>query len=871
MPDSKKILLFEDNPDHKELFTLYLEMTRFASAQVKCVPSLQQGKELLASDYFDIAFLDLSLIDSSYSETLAQIDSLTSTCPIVVLTSLDDRSAMMNIINKGADDCLSKSNLNESSLERTIQYNLSRWKMRKQLSHERQRLQEIIRGTNVGTWEWDIQTGELQLNERWAEMIGYTLDELTPVTIDNWRKLAHPDDLEQSDRSLKKHFSGELDYYECESRMRHKNGQWIWVLDSGKVVEWSKQGQPLRASGTHADITERKLTEEKLQLAAHVFSDTHEGIALTDANGIIIDVNPTFTEITEYSRQEVMDKNPNILQSGMQSSEFYTEMWKILIEQGHWRGEIWNRKKGGELYAERLTISAMYDEKGKVRNYVGLFTDITRQKRAAEALRKSNEALDNRVRERTFDLQKATKKAEEANMAKGIFIANMSHEFRTPLNAVLGFSQLMLDDKTISDKQREHLNTINKSGQHQLSLINDVLAMSNLEDGQTTLDLQAVNFIELLDKIIDKAKAASKVKKITFDVEYESDLPQYIYCDYEKLKSLLSNVIANAIKYTQSGGVTLKIKSIQTHLYHSVKLVFDVIDSGIGIPQECLKRIFMPFYQVSELGNKIGTGLGLTLAQRFLELMGGDISVESELDRGTKFHIELPIEPVTAPSIELYNQKKSIEPDGNEYRVLLIYNKELDSEEMKKLLESVGFFVREAPGGQQAVDVFKSWHPQIILLDMPVMDCMDTVKMIRAIEEGAKTLIAALPTFPLKTLENEKRPSELDEFISKPIDPTELFDCMAKHLNISYRYAENSEPAEAEEKIMLLTAKDLNILDKELLNELADASNALDMEKTLEVAERIKKNSPAIANALIELVNLLDFETLQGLINSEQE
>jgi len=377
MPSLSKILLFEDNPDHEELFMIHLGMTRFSSASVHCVASLQQGKELLNADPFDMVFLDLSLTDSNYSKTLEQLGSLNASCPIVVLTSLDDRDSMMNIINKGADDCLGKGELNESTLERMIQYNLDRWQLRKELNDERQRLEEIIRGTNIGTWEWNIQTGKVTVNQRWAQIIGYTLEELAPISIEAWIKFSHPDDLQQSNQLLEKHFSGELDHYECETRMRHKNGDWVWVLDCGKVVEWTKNGKPLRASGTHADITERKQTEEKLQLAARVFSDTHEGIMITDTEGGIIDVNTTFCEITGYSPEEAIGQKTSFLSSGKQSLEFYAQMWKGLLLKGHWRGELWNRKKNAELYAERLTVSAIYDKETHIKNFIGLFTDIT--------------------------------------------------------------------------------------------------------------------------------------------------------------------------------------------------------------------------------------------------------------------------------------------------------------------------------------------------------------------------------------------------------------------------------------------------------------------------------------------------------------
>ncbi|OGS91026.1 MAG: hypothetical protein A2Z95_05130 [Gallionellales bacterium GWA2_60_18] len=239
------------------------------------------------------------------------------------------------------------------------------------------RLNQIIWGTGAGAWEWNVQTGAAILNERWAEIIGYTLDELAPVSIETWTKFTHPDDLKRSDALLEKHFRRETEAYECEVRMRHKDGSWVWVLTRGRVVEWTRGGQPLWMAGTHLDITERKLAEEKLQLAASVFTHSNEGIMITDAAGSIIDVNDAFTRITGYPREEVLGRNPRMLRSGRQPPEYYQAMWKALLDKGHWYGEIWNRRKSGEAYAEMLTISAVHDAAGNIGHYVALLADIT--------------------------------------------------------------------------------------------------------------------------------------------------------------------------------------------------------------------------------------------------------------------------------------------------------------------------------------------------------------------------------------------------------------------------------------------------------------------------------------------------------------
>ncbi|MDZ4152514.1 EAL domain-containing protein, partial [Methylicorpusculum sp.] len=242
------------------------------------------------------------------------------------------------------------------------------------------RQEEIIWATNIGTWEWNIRSGETIFNDRWAEITGHTLSELSPHTIETWLALVHPEDIKLSKDRLEKCFSRKTASYSCEVRIRHKQGHWIWVLDQGRIVEWSADDMPLRMSGTHQDITDRKQAENELMLAASVFTHAREGILITDADANIIEVNKTFSLITGYSRAEILGQNPRILNSGRQPAAFYSAMWQQLIDQGHWCGEVWNRHKNGEVYAELLTISAVKDTYGRTKSYVALFTDITQIK-----------------------------------------------------------------------------------------------------------------------------------------------------------------------------------------------------------------------------------------------------------------------------------------------------------------------------------------------------------------------------------------------------------------------------------------------------------------------------------------------------------
>lgn len=243
-----------------------------------------------------------------------------------------------------------------------------------------ERLSGVIWGTNIGTWEWDVATGTTIFNARWAEIVGHTLDELSPIRIDTWTRLVHPDDLKRSDAELERCFRKESDLYECEVRMRHKDGRWVWVLDRGRVLEWGADGRPLRMSGTHQDITARKETEVHLQLAASVFSHAREGIIITDSAGLILEANQPFTQITGYSRGEALGRPAWILHAGRHPEAFFQSMRQAAADTGHWSGEAWNRRKSGEIYVALLTISAVKDDTGAIQNYVALFNDITPMK-----------------------------------------------------------------------------------------------------------------------------------------------------------------------------------------------------------------------------------------------------------------------------------------------------------------------------------------------------------------------------------------------------------------------------------------------------------------------------------------------------------
>nr|WP_274620464.1 EAL domain-containing protein [Colwellia maritima] len=244
------------------------------------------------------------------------------------------------------------------------------------LKSGREQMQLVLAGAELGFWDWDMTTGKVERNERWATMLGYTYQEIQ-YTTNQWSDFVHPDDRERAWESINDVLEGRSKGHSLEYRMLTKDGGYRWILDQANVMKRDNNGKPLRMSGTHNDITNRKIAEEKLKLAASVFTHARESITITDTSGVIIDVNDTFTSVTGYSRKDVVGKTPSILKSGKQSPEFYADMWQALLGEGHWYGEIWNRRKNGELFAEMKAISAVLDENGITTHYVALGNDIT--------------------------------------------------------------------------------------------------------------------------------------------------------------------------------------------------------------------------------------------------------------------------------------------------------------------------------------------------------------------------------------------------------------------------------------------------------------------------------------------------------------
>lgn len=471
-----------------------------------------------------------------------------------------------------------------------------------------------------------------------------------------------------------------------------------------------------------------------------------------------------------------------------------------------------------------------------------------------------------------IELKNAKETAEAANHAKSNFLASMTHELRTPLNAILGFSQLLVRDESLNQEQIEQLKIINRSGDHLLNLINDILSMSKIEAGRITLTESRFDLHELLQSIKDMMTLKANKKGLQLIFELADDLPEIIKTDEGKLRQILINILGNAVKFTSKGKVTLSVFN-----YHQLgKIKFTITDTGPGIEASEINSLFEPFVQTKTGRKSIeGTGLGLPISRKFINLMGGEISVSSQIGKGTTFTFDIVAEVIkTIKTTILSNQRKivGLEPHQPAYRILVVEDVPENSQLLIHLLQPLGFKIKNAENGKQAISIWETWQPHLILMDiiMPVMNGYEATKIIKQTSLGQATTIIALTANAFDEDRDAILAAGCDDFITKPFSVVVLLEKLASYLGVRYLYQEMTSNSTAIKPQIKLTKETLSIMPPEWLEQLHFAALSVNDQMVSELIRQIPETEIDLINCLTNLVENFRLDTILELIESEE-
>ncbi|MCF3650369.1 response regulator [Synoicihabitans lomoniglobus] len=519
----------------------------------------------------------------------------------------------------------------EISNTRLVAENEERRRVEAMLKVSDERLRLALDSTQIGIFEWSLPSNQMYYSPGLWNMLDYAPGEIAN-TPEAWTALIHEDDLPGYRSAVERQLSGDETFISPEYRLRTGKGEWRWIYARAKTVARAPSGAPQRIIGTLQDINERKAAEAALresQAAARklslVAARTDNLVMISAPNGTIEWVNESFTRVMEYDLAEIRGRTPDTFLSGPDTHPRTLRRIRAALAKGVGvTTDLVNYSKSGRKFHVHLEVQPVRNEHGQLETFIAILADITTRVETETALRRAKADADN------------------ASRAKSEFLASMSHEIRTPMNGVIGMTSLLMDTR-LDPEQRDFVNTIRTSGEALLTIINDILDFSKIESGKMELEHLPFDLPTTIEEALDLFAMQASGKHLDLAYHVADDVPAWVMGDITRLRQILVNLVNNAVKFTASGSITIlvrrKLMPLQTTDDNQVLLEFTVRDSGIGIPQERIDRLFKPFSQVdSSTTRKFGgTGLGLAICHRLTQLMGGGIHVESTLGEGSRF------------------------------------------------------------------------------------------------------------------------------------------------------------------------------------------------------------------------------------------